>query len=154
MAEVKPDRATHQIVVHDFDQALAALRAADAAECKLTILSAPMAVRSAGAGWWRELVAQLTAEMPHQDADWILDCGDEPGMALAALREGIGSIALDADEPVWSRVAEIAAQAGARLVRIDREGALDLAGTNNPQRTCELYLSRDPRGVAKTGALG
>lgn len=154
MAEVNPQSAPARIVVHEFGQAVAALSAAQAHNRPITILSARGAVRAAGAGWWRELVAQATASIPGQAAEWVLDCGDEPGMALAALREGVQKIALDAGEPIWSRVAQIATQCDASVVRVDRAGALDLAGSNNPQRDCDLYLSNTPDGVAKPGVLG
>jgi len=154
MAEVNPQNAPARIVVHEIGHALAALAAARPHNRPLVILSATGAVRSAGAGWWRELVAQARGSVPDQDAEWILDCGDEPGMALAALREGVTTIGLDADEPIWSRVAQIASLCDASVLRVDRTGALDLAGSNNPQRDCNLYLSNGPDGVAKPGALG
>lgn len=154
MAEVNPQNAPAKIIVHEIGHALAALSAARAHNRPLIILSATGAVRSTGAGWWRELVAQACDNAPDHGAEWILDCADEPGMALAALREGVGTIALDAGEPVWSRVAQIAAQCDASVKRVDRTGALDLAGSNNPQRDCNLYLSNGPDGVAKPGVLG
>jgi hypothetical protein len=154
MAEVNPQNATARIVVHEIGHAVAALTAARAHNRAIAILSATGAVRSAGAGWWRELVAQAGDSVPGQGVEWILDCGDEPGMALAALREGVATIALDADEPIWSRVAQIAARSDASLLRVDRDGALDLAGSNNPQRDCNLYLSNGPDGVAKPSVLG
>jgi hypothetical protein len=154
MTEVNPQNTPARIVVHEIGHALAALSAARAHNRPLIILSSTGAVRSAGAGWWRELVAQSRESMPEQDAEWILDCGDEPGMALAALREGVGTIALNASEPIWSRVAQIAARCDASVLKVDRTGALDLVGSNNPQRDCNLYLSEGPDDVAKPGVLG
>lgn len=154
MAEVNPHSAAGRIVVHEFGHAVAALTAAQAHNRAVTILSAAGAARSAGAGWWRELVAQARASVPGQAAVWVLDCADEPGMALAALRDGVEAIALEAGEPIWSRVEQIAAQSNARLLRVDRAGALDLAASNNPQRDCNLYLSKAPDSVAKPDALG
>tara|TARA_R110002110_G_scaffold85816_4_gene223743 strand:+ start:77551 stop:78015 length:465 start_codon:yes stop_codon:yes gene_type:complete len=154
MAEVNPQSVPARIVVHEFSHAVAALAAAQAHNRPITILSAVGAARAAGAGWWRELVTQAQASASNLAAEWVLDCGDEPGMALAALREGVQTIALDAGEPIWSRVAQIATQCDARVVRIDRAGALDLANSNNPQRDCDLYLSPPPGGVAKPGVVG
>jgi hypothetical protein len=154
MTEVNPQNSMARIVIHEISHALAALTAAQAQNQPLLILSAPGAVRSAGAGWWRELVTQARDSIPDQSAEWVLDCGDEPGMALAALREGVGTIALEADEPTWSRVAQIAARCDASVLRVDRAGALDLADSNNPQRDCNLYLSNGPDSVAKPGVLG
>ncbi len=154
MPEVNPQNSPARIVVHEIAHAIAALTAARAQNQPLLIISAPGAVRSAGAGWWRELVAQARDSIPDQGAEWVLDCGDEPGMALAALREGVGTIALEADETTWSRVAQIAIQCDASVLKVDRTGALDLADSNNPQRDCNLYLSNGPDSVAKPGALG
>lgn len=145
-------RAT--ITVHGFDQAVAALRAAESSGRDIVILSAAGAARAAGAGWWRELSEQAAAAVPECDADWVLDCADEAGMALAALREGVRAIALEADDATRRRVTEIAARSGAALVRIDRAGALDLARTNNPQQECARFLANTPDGVAKPRALG
>ncbi|MBO22099.1 MAG: hypothetical protein CMM26_07000 [Rhodospirillaceae bacterium] len=154
MTKVKRDRANAWIIVHDFDQAVAALAAANALDHPITLLSAPGAARAGGAAWWRELMTQATAAIPHLDAEWILDCADEPGMALAALREGVRAIALDAEYDTRARVEQIAKRLNATLVKVDRAGILDLAGANNPQRACELHLSKPPHGVAKPGALG
>ncbi|MBN42248.1 MAG: hypothetical protein CL573_02025 [Alphaproteobacteria bacterium] len=154
MTKVKPDHIVGRIVVHELDQAVTALTVAHALDCPIALLSATGAARSSGPAWWRELVTQAQTLAPGPGAHWILDCADEPGMALAALREGITSISLEAEGPVWSRVSEIAAQCGASLQRPDRANALDLAGSNNPQNDCKLYLSTLPEGVAKPDALG
>ena len=100
--------------------AVAALKAARAAGAPVTILSAPGAARSGGPAWWRELGAQAGAAVPEAMAEWILDCADEAGTALAALREGVTHIALECDPAVRTRVCEIAAQTGAVLATAQR----------------------------------
>ena len=154
MTQVSSDRIVGRIIVHKLDHAVTALTVAHALDCPIALLSAIGAARSSGSAWWRELVNQAQALVPGPSAHWVLDCADEPGMALAALREGITSVSLAAEGPLWSRVSEIAAQCGASLQRPDRANALDLAGSNNPQNDCELYLSNLPGGVAKPDALG
>jgi hypothetical protein len=150
------------IVVHGLDQARAALAAAAAADRPVTLLSAPGAARSDGPGWWRELVRQGSESVPGANAAWVLDCADEAGSALAALREGVGCIALSCGEPARGRVCEIAAACGASVVEPDRARALDLASSRDPARACAAFLSDrpqarapgGPRDVAKPPALG
>ncbi len=154
MTDVKSSYRAGLIIVHGLGHATAALTAARAQNSPVTIASAVGAVRSGGAGWWRELAAQAHAAVPDATAKWVLDCADEAGMALAALREGVAAVALETDPSVWSRVSQIAAQCDAELVRLDRSGALDLANSNNPQQACDWYLSDTPDGVANPDALG
>ena len=154
MTRPPPDPDAARIVVHGYDHAVAALEAARGAGAPVTILSAPGAARSGGPAWWRELAAQAGAAVPGAEAEWILDCADEAGTALAALREGVTHIALECEPAVRARVYEIAAQTGAVLANAGRAEALDLAGSNNPQRDCANHLSGHPGAVAKPGALG
>ncbi|MBS27730.1 MAG: hypothetical protein CL566_02220 [Alphaproteobacteria bacterium] len=154
MSDASPSSHRPRFVVHSYDQAVAALQAASSHDRAIEILSATGAARAAGAGWWRELVEQASAAVPGVDAVWILDCADEPGLALAALREGVEAVSLDGDGPAWQRVADIARQSGADLRRADHAGALDLARANNPQQECERHLGEAPDGVAKPRALG
>ncbi len=54
-----------------------------------------------------------------QGLDVVLDCGDAPGHALAALRAGVRRIRLRAAPEVLARVADIAGQLGAELHQND-----------------------------------
>ena len=153
MTGVNAPHAAARIIVHDYDHAVTVLAAACALDHTVTILSAAGAAQAGGPAWWRELMSQAAAAVPRPKVEWILDCADEPGTALAALREGVPTIALEAESDILLRVAQIAERSGARLVRAERAGALDLAGSNNPQRDCELYLSGPSVGVAKPDGL-
>jgi hypothetical protein len=129
------------IVVHGLAQARAALTAAKATDRPVIVASAAGAARAAGPGWWRELVEQASANVPGANATWVLDCADEPGSALAALREGVRCVALECPEPALGRVREIAAKHGGQLVAIARSGALDLALSEDPDADCAAFLS-------------
>jgi len=118
------------------------------------LVSAPGAVRSGGAGWWRALIAQADAAVSDVQASSVLDCADEPGMALAAIREGVEAIAIVAPEATYERLADIARQSGVAIRTIDWVAACDLAGSNDPQADCENHLRKRPAGVAKPAALG
>ncbi|MBO6784640.1 MAG: hypothetical protein JJ899_15400 [Alphaproteobacteria bacterium] len=141
-------------MIHGLGDAVAALGAARRHGVPLLLLSAPGAARAAGAAWWREVIAQARAAVPGADATAVLDCAGEPGMALAAIREGVEAIALDAGGDTRARIADIARQAGVALVSPDRDDALDLAATDDPQAACEKLFASAPDGVANGRALG
>ncbi len=142
------------VVVHARAHAVAALEHAREHDRPVLLLSAPGAVQSGGAAWWRELVRQARAAEPDARAVAVLDCADAPGMALAAIREGVEAISLDVEDAVRDRVAEIAEQSGVALVRVDRTEALDLARADDPQAACENLFAHSPDGVANGRALG
>ncbi len=56
----------------------------------------------------------------------MLDCGDAPGFALAALRAGVRAIVLDPACPAFPAVAGAAAEIGAALLTARPAPALDL----------------------------
>ncbi|MDE0780759.1 MAG: hypothetical protein OSB67_08405 [Alphaproteobacteria bacterium] len=141
-------------MVHKLSHAIAVRSAAQIHNVPVLLVSAPGAVRTGGAGWWREMMAQATTTNPHADAKSILDCGDEPGMALAAIREDVEAIALSAPEPAFESVRSIAEQSGTRLQSIHWDDVFDLIGSNNPQADCENHLLRRSGNVANPGALG
>jgi hypothetical protein len=86
--------AAPAIVVHSLAHAVAALEAAAEAGEAIVLLSAVDAGLSAGAGWWREMVAAARDCVRAARMAALLDCGDDAGAAQAALREGIEAIVL------------------------------------------------------------
>ncbi len=135
------------IIVHDLAQARAALAAAEAAGMPVRLQSAPGAAGFAGAAWFREVAALARAAHPRADAELVLDCGREPGLALAALSEGVEAIALTARREVREKVAAIAARSGARLVETRRGRALDLLDVQDPGRAVAGFLARRRGGA-------
>ena len=100
-------------VVHSLQQA----RAAVAVSADPVLLeSPPAATASLGIGWWRELLSAITAEFPDRTITGVLDCGEFPGHALAAIAAGVRRVRLSAAPEVLEKVADIARQAGAELV--------------------------------------
>jgi hypothetical protein len=114
------------IVVHSLAHAVAALGAAAEAGRMVVLASAPDAGIHAGPGWWRELVAAARAAVPAVQFTALLDCGDDAGAAQAAIRAGVEAIVFTGRADVAARLADIAAQAGLRLITTRPEAALDL----------------------------
>jgi hypothetical protein len=114
-------------IVHSLPHAVAALEAAAASGCEIILLSAPDAGGYAGSGWFRELVAAARAAVPAGRCTSLLDCGDDPGAAQAAIRAGIEGIVFTGRHDVADRLAAIAAERGLTFVTARPEPALDLA---------------------------
>jgi hypothetical protein len=110
------------VVVHGLAHARAALRPG----WPVLLLSAPAAAGYAGCLWWRELVAAARSFHPATPALDVLDCGDAPGHAMAALRVGQRLLLLDPACPAFAAVADAAATLGAHVLA-RRPPALDLA---------------------------
>jgi len=126
------------IVFHDLADAKAALAAAAALGKPVTLLSAPGAASYAGPGWFRAVVEQARATHPDAEAVAVLDCGDRPGHALAALREGVTAIRFSGRTA--GKIEDIVAQYGALVVR-DRPEALDLHEVSgDPAAACRAWL--------------
>ncbi len=128
------------IIVHSLDHARAALAAADGLGAAVTLRSAPGAAAYLGASVFRDMVAEAARGFPDVPVTAVLDCGNDPGRALNALRQGIKALRLDASADVRRRVAEIAAQTGAGLDE-DPSPALDLLAVADPQAACRAWLS-------------
>ncbi len=110
------------VVVHGLAQARAALRPG----YPVALLSGGAAAGYAGCLWWRELIAAARAAHPATPALDILDCGDAPGWAMAALRAGQRILVLSPACPAFPAVASAAAGIGS-VVLAARPAALDLA---------------------------
>ena len=128
------------VVVHGLDQARTALRPGRA----VTLLSARGAALFAGCGWWRALVvaaqADASAGAGAAMVRDILDCGDAPGAAMAALRVGQRALILDTACPAFVAVAAAAATLGAAVLA-GRPEALDLA-ERGAERRLTAWLDR------------
>ena len=104
-------------------QVTAALSAAATTGHPIILLSAPFAADYVGPAWFAKLVATAAKDFPDAMATPVLDCGDAPGFALAALRIGITAICFDG--PTAARIRDIAEQYGATVLA-ERPKSLDL----------------------------
>lgn len=102
------------IVVRDWKQLEAALTAARENGTSPTLVTPENAASFYGAGYLGALQDKARAEFPDVPFRLIVDCGDAAGHALACLRAGVKLISM---EPVNEKVADIARQMGAELVR-------------------------------------
>jgi acyl-CoA reductase-like NAD-dependent aldehyde dehydrogenase len=96
-------------VIHHLEQARAALAAAAEAGCAIQLRSAPGAASYAGVGYLKALGEQVGQEL-------VVDCGDDAGLVMAALRTGCRRLVFSGSEEIGRRLADMAEQLGAELV--------------------------------------
>jgi acyl-CoA reductase-like NAD-dependent aldehyde dehydrogenase len=111
------------IIVHSLAQAIAALKAAARADRPVVIAGPAGAGSYVGPGWFGALITTAREAVPNARFSALLDCGDDVGAALAAIRSEIDGIVFTGREDVARRLADIANQHGVRFVT-DRPAAL------------------------------
>jgi hypothetical protein len=127
-----------EIIVHSLDHALAAFAAADAAKIPLTLTSAHGAASQSGPAWFKALIEAAMAAYPAVVATAILDCGDEPGAVMAALRLGLSRLRFGGSEILRAKLAGM----GADFVAEPASSAqLDLLDAREPKLLCRAFLS-------------
>ena len=87
------------------------------------LASAPGAGSYVGPGWFGALVAAAREAVPDAHFSTLLDCGDDVGAALAAIRSEIEGVVFTGRADVARRLADIAQQHRVRFVT-DRPAAL------------------------------
>jgi hypothetical protein len=132
---------SRRIIVHSLEEAQAALAAAAALGIAVTLESAPGAGAYAGPLWFKALVDEARRAHPAAVATAVLDCADEPGTALAALRAGLARVRFTGPEETRQRLAEIGAALGAAVEGASTEPALDLLAARDPEAAARAFLA-------------
>ena len=140
----EPD-AIATIVVHSLAQAIGALSAAARAGRSVALVSAPDAGGYVGPGWFKALVAAARDAVPVIRCSTFLDCGDNVGAALAAIRAEVEGIIFTGRPDVAYRLADIARQHSVCLKMERPSDALELAGDfsasqEDLERRCAEFL--------------
>jgi hypothetical protein len=133
------------ILIHSLAQAIAALNAAARAGCPVVLASAPNAGGYAGPGWFGSVVAAARQAVPGARFFAFLDCGDNVGAALAAIRAEVEGVIFTGRPDVAGRLADIARQHGVRFETDRPANILDLieelfASKEQVERRCAAFL--------------
>ena len=94
----------------------------------MVLVSAPDAGGGVGPGWFKALVAAARGAVPDAQCSSLLDCGDNVGAALAAIRAEVEGIVFTGRPDAARRLADIARQHGVQLLTDRPAVGLDLAG--------------------------
>jgi hypothetical protein len=88
------------------------------------------------------VITAARAEHPAADVSAVLDCGEEPGMVLAALRAGVPRIRFTGAAEMRGRLAAIAVQLGAAVEGpAVEEDLLDLLKARDPLALSRRFLA-------------
>jgi hypothetical protein len=133
------------IIVHTLAQAIAALSAATRTGRPVLLVSAPDAGGYVGPGWFQELVGAAREAVPDARCSSLLDCGDNLGAALAAIRAEVEGVIFTGRPDAARRLADIARQHGVRFETKRPADALDLAedffaSQEDLERCCAEFL--------------
>jgi hypothetical protein len=144
--ETRLKGAGKAVTVISLVQAEAALAAAAAENAPVTLLSAPDAAANVGPGWFDAVVTLARNAYPNAQATAVLDCGDAPGHALAALRHGFKIVRYAGRNQ--AEIEEIARRFGARVLA-ERPPALDLEAIatvgDDLETACRKWLGEEKR---------
>jgi hypothetical protein len=133
------------IIIHSLAQAIAALNVAARAGRAIVLASAPDAGGYVGPGWFGALIAAAREAVPGARFSALLDCGDNVGAALAAIRLEIEGVVFIGRADVAGRLGDIARQHGVRFETDRGATALDLAedffaSGDSVERRCAEFL--------------
>ena len=139
--EADSGRLRPALVVHWREHVEAALAAAADGEWHLILVSAPGAGSSLGPLMWRAMLRQAAALYPKARFTAYLDCADEAGTVLRALRAGVSHIRFIGEPEVARRLSAIAEQLDASITNEDFE-CFDLLDQPDPFAACRAWLWR------------
>jgi type III secretion system FlhB-like substrate exporter len=125
-AKQSRDKEAPVIVAHSLGHAIAALTAIARSGRAIVLASAPGAGSYGGPGWFGALVAAGREAVPGARFSALLDCGDDVGAALAAIRSEIEGVVFTGRADVARRLADIARQHGVHFVTDRPAAVLDL----------------------------
>jgi fructose/tagatose bisphosphate aldolase len=131
-----------RIVVHSLEQARAALAAAVELGVPLTLASAVGAGGNVGPLWFKALIDAAREDHPAVNLTAVLDCADEAGTALGALRAGFKCVRFTGPAEVHARIAAIAAELGATIDQETAPERLDLLDVPDPRGAVRAFLAR------------
>ena len=135
--------AGRTVIIHSLEHAVAALKAARALGCPITLASPPGAAAYTGALWFREVIKEAEREVPDADFAAVLDCGDKPGLVMAAFRQGVRTVRFTGHRPQAEKLEAIAESEGYHLITGKLE-SLDLAAVDDIPEACRDWLQSSP----------
>jgi hypothetical protein len=127
--------ADKEIIVHTLQHALAACAAAADLNIPLQLASARGAALQTGPLWFKAIIEQAIAAHPDVALTAVLDCGDQPGAVMAALRAGLTRLRFAGSETIGAKLAAM----GAEFVPA-AASTLDLLDARESEAACRAFL--------------
>ncbi|CAK0768358.1 Phosphoribosyltransferase [Azospirillaceae bacterium] len=132
-----------RIIVYSLEDARVALRAAAAAEASaLHLVSPPGAACYSGVAWFLALISAAIRDIsPPPVFSAFLDCGDQPGVVLNALRVGARALIFTGPCRQAERLVAVAVARNARILTATGP-TLDLRGRRDAAVFCRRQLEK------------
>jgi hypothetical protein len=122
-------------IVDTLAQAIEALTAAAEAGIEIRLASPVGAAGFLGVGYFQTLVALARQAVPQATATALLDCGESPGLALAALRAGMEAVRVTTTAEIVEKLRDIAAHYGGSVFTSSSDPSFRVMATPNPAAT-------------------
>ncbi|MFL5338074.1 MAG: hypothetical protein ACJ8H8_34135 [Geminicoccaceae bacterium] len=100
-----------EVRIHDIDEARRAIDRARETGDDVVLVTAPGSAAFTGVGYWRAL--SLAVGRPV-----VIDCGDDAGLAMGALRAGARDLLFTGPEALAVKLDDLAIQIGAQVRRL------------------------------------
>ena len=136
-------QTTPAFIVQSLDQARTALMATRAFSCAPLILSTPGYAAVMGAAVFQTMIDALRRETPDFLFTSAVDCGHEPGHALAAFRVGVEGVVIGGNTVALNRIKDMAGQINCMVYSPEiYEGyVLDMNSELDMATTCHGFLT-------------
>jgi len=127
-------KAPLSLIIHNASDALCAAQASDKAQFPIELFSARGAAKSLGPEVFIGIIEAAKRAYPCAHITGILDCGQDAGTAMTALRRGAKEISVDLPLATREKIEDIATRSSARIREYPKQ-ALDLEKLRNPEQS-------------------
>lgn len=126
-------------IIHGRDHAFCVAQASEQTGVPVFLFSARGAALSLGPEVFLTIIKTAYRHFPDAQIEGVLDCADDAGVALGALRRGVTHISVNAPDPSQTKIIDIARQLGATVQKYPTN-AVDLAYLTEPMKTVLRHL--------------
>tara|TARA_B100000586_G_C19940165_1_gene355182 strand:- start:55 stop:471 length:417 start_codon:yes stop_codon:yes gene_type:complete len=123
------------VVVHNYNQAFYAMKAASKIKKKIYILSPENAASYMGPLFFKKLLKKAEKSFPKVKYCEILNCNNDIGLALEAIQCGIKSIEIKCNQLVLKKIKNICKKEGVSVNNVNKK-KLDLEYVENVYDEC------------------
>ena len=126
-------------IVHNLKHALCVAQASMQTQISALLFSPRGAANSLGPEVFSSVIKAANEHYPDAKLIGVLDCADNAGSALGAIRRGAPHISVQLEAPAYEKIIDIATQSNVS-VRKYPENAIDLAKTDTPDQIVLSHL--------------
>lgn len=127
------------IVIHSLDDAKVALQIASELGTSIALISGAAPSNFGGVGWFKAVVDEASKTYPNVSMTAILDCRDNAGDVMEALRAGIKHVCFTGSVETTAKLQSMANKMHGKI-HSGFTAALDLRNTQSPTATCRKWL--------------